>query len=84
MGLEKARVLPTISNEYQQSRSTRPPPTEKLGFFIAILGYSPHLAPFSRTGFPACSTKSGFSCEAGKPVHKKLIEKGATSQLQPT
>jgi len=39
-----------------------------------------HLAPFSRTGFPACSTKSEFSCEAGKPVPKKLIENGATSQ----
>jgi hypothetical protein len=40
-----------------------------------------HLAPFSRTGFPACSTKSEFYCEAEKPVHKKLIEYGATSQI---
>ena len=33
------------------------------------------------TGFRACSTKSEFSCEAGKPVDKKLIENGATSQF---
>jgi hypothetical protein len=44
-----------------------------------------HLAPFSRTGFPACSTKSEFSCETGiLAVNKKLIENGATSQYEST
>ena len=41
-----------------------------------------HLAPFSRTGFPACEAKSEFYCGTGiLPVHKKLIENGATSQI---
>jgi hypothetical protein len=42
-----------------------------------------HLAPFSITGFPACSTKSGFFVEwAREPVPKKLVENGARSQFQ--
>ena len=33
----------------------------------------------------ACSTKDKFSCETGiLPVHKRLIENGAISQIQPT
>ncbi|UNU23481.1 hypothetical protein D0A37_06005 [Microcoleus vaginatus HSN003] len=32
----------------------------------------------------ACSTKSEFSCGTGiLPVHKRLIENGATSQIKP-
>ena len=38
----------------------------------------------SATGFPACSTKSEFLVGwAGEPVHKRLIENGARSQLYP-
>ena len=33
-----------------------------------------HLAPISRTGFPACSTKDEFSCgAAGCPSLKDLL-----------
>ncbi|TAE54919.1 MAG: hypothetical protein EAZ88_07780 [Oscillatoriales cyanobacterium] len=33
------------------------------------------------TGFPACSTKSEFSCGVGvPPAHERLIENGARSQ----
>jgi IS605 OrfB family transposase len=46
------------------------------------LDFNSHLAPFSRTGFPACSTKDEFSCGMGiLPVHKKLVENGAISQF---
>jgi hypothetical protein len=35
------------------------------------------------TGFPACSTKSGFSCGLGiLPAHEKLNDIGVRSQLQ--
>jgi len=41
-----------------------------------------YLAPFSRTGCPACSTKSEFDCGMGSlPVHKKLIENGARYKI---
>jgi len=40
-----------------------------------------HLAPFSRTGKMPVPQRVNFLVEqAGKPVHKKLIENGATSQ----
>ena len=42
-----------------------------------------HLAPFSRTGkMPVPQENSLFVEQAGKPVHKKLIENGATSQFK--
>ncbi|TAE13743.1 MAG: hypothetical protein EAZ25_09745 [Oscillatoriales cyanobacterium] len=35
------------------------------------------------TGFPACSTKSEFSCGVGvPPAHERLIENGARSQFK--
>jgi len=41
-----------------------------------------HLAPFSRTGKMPVKRRVNFIVEqAGKPVHKKLIEYGATSQI---
>ncbi|MGB3263430.1 MAG: hypothetical protein WBA89_05680 [Microcoleus sp.] len=47
------------------------------------VGFNSHLAPFSRTGCPACSTKDEFSCGVGiLPAHKKLVDNGA-SQFQP-
>jgi hypothetical protein len=40
-----------------------------------------HLAPFSRTGKMPVKRRVNFLVEqAGKPVHKKLIENGTTSQ----
>ena len=49
------------------------------------LPFISHLAPFSRTGFPACEAKSEFSCGTGiLPVHKKLIDNGATSRFHAT
>jgi len=53
--------------------------------FSRIVGYSLHLAPFSRTGKMPVPQKINFLVEqAGKPVHKSLIENGAISKLQPT
>jgi hypothetical protein len=44
-----------------------------------------HLAPFSRTGSSARSTKDKFSCGTGiLPVHKSPIEKGAISKYNQT
>ena len=44
-----------------------------------------HLAPFSRTGSSARSTKDKFSCGTGiLPVHKSLIENGAISKYNQT
>jgi hypothetical protein len=41
-----------------------------------------HLAPFSLNRQDACSTRKFTLCGTGiLPVHKKLIENGATSQL---
>ena len=41
-----------------------------------------HLAPFSRTGKMPVPQRVNFIVEqAGKPVHKKLIKYGATSQI---
>jgi hypothetical protein len=49
------------------------------------LPFISHLAPFSRTGkMPVPQKNSLFVEQAGKPVHKKLIENGATSQFHPT
>jgi hypothetical protein len=47
-------------------------------------GFYSHLAAFSATGFPACSTKDEFSCGMGiLPVPKRLVENGARSQFLP-
>ncbi|MEG4576863.1 hypothetical protein QUA56_29950 [Microcoleus sp. N3A4] len=49
---------------------------------IGLVYYNSHLAPFSRTGKMPVPQKINFlASQAGEPVHKRLIENGATSQL---
>ena len=49
--------------------------------YVIFICKNSHLAPFSRTGkMPVKRENSLFVEQAGKPVHKKLIENGATSQ----
>jgi hypothetical protein len=54
------------------SRGLRFKHKEKIKSFCVTLerdrlsiGFNSHLVPFSRTGFPACSTKNRFSCGMG-------------------
>ena len=45
--------------------------------------FKTHILHHSQEQARACSTKSEFSCGTGiLPVHKKLIENGATSQFK--
>jgi len=51
--------------------------------FTKLIGINSHLAPFSLNRQDACSTRKFTLCGTGiLPVHKKLIENGATSQLR--
>jgi hypothetical protein len=46
------------------------------------VGLTSDVAPWSATGFSACSTKDKFSRFTGiLPVHQRLIENGATSEF---
>jgi hypothetical protein len=75
------RISP--QSKIQGGKKTRPSPSPRSISYLVKVPLT-HILHHSRlTGFPACSTKSEFSCEAGKPVHKKLIENGATSQVNP-
>ena len=57
---------------------------KETGFFYRDLGLNLHLAHFSRTGKMPVPQRVNFLVEqAGKPVHKKLIENGATSRIKP-
>jgi len=54
------------------------------GFGICSLNSIPECTIVSNRQ-DACSTKSKFSCGTGiLPVHKRLFENGATSQIDPS
>ena len=52
-------------------------------FYFDKIPLNSHIASFSITGFPACSTKNEFLVGwAGEPAHKSLIENGARFQFK--
>jgi hypothetical protein len=56
-----------------------------LSIACCAVGKTSHLAPFSRTGKMPVPARKFTLCGTGiLPVHKKLIENGATSQKNAT